>query len=73
MQYRHRFDVLSIALLMTTQLSAVAFTGRAPDWLVRTDPRRRHVTGGQARYRVTGKHYMCFFSKDVGFLGFLCI
>lgn len=36
MQYRHRFDVLSIALLMTTQLSAVACSGRAPDCLVRT-------------------------------------
>ena len=39
MQYRHRFDVLSIALLMTTQLSAVAYSGRAPDCLVRTDTR----------------------------------
>jgi len=54
MQYRHRFDVLSIALLMTTQLSAVAYSGRAPDCLVRTD----------TRHGIT----LFFSSKNVGIL-----
>eukprot|EP00438_Fugacium_kawagutii_P006452 Skav204516 [mRNA] locus=scaffold3201:106418:123439:+ [translate_table: standard] len=35
MQYRHRFDVLSISVLMTTQLFAISYD-HAPDWLVRT-------------------------------------
>ena len=68
MQYRHRFDVLSIALLMTTQLSAVAYSGRAPDCLVRTDTRRRPAQVlAQPCHMESPWITLCFFVKKCGF------